>query len=311
MVTTDTFRLLQYNVHKSKDTVAAPLLADPRIGEFHVLAIQEPWNNPFVRTSYNPSSSNFWLKIQDCQNARVAFYVSKNIPTSSWTVRYISPDLAVLNIQVEFQDIIRNVQIYNVYNPSPCSYYDTEGPTTLNNLRQDLSLYPDEHTIVLGDFNLHHPIWNSRSRLTQYAYADLLINIIEEQGLQLLTPQGLETWSARGTSSTVDLAFASPFLSETLVKCDLEYSLDHQSDHLPVCVELQLEVAQHKSTLKRAWEKLDQERLLQSLSANLVFNSAAELNTREQVDRQVSQIHAAFLEAIDYSVPWKKPCRYS
>ena len=42
MVDLDTFRLLQYNIRKSKNTVAAPLLADPYIREFYILAIQEP-----------------------------------------------------------------------------------------------------------------------------------------------------------------------------------------------------------------------------------------------------------------------------
>ena len=116
MTKLNTFQLLQYNIRKSKDTVAAPLLADPCIREFHVLAIQEPWNNPFVRTSYNPSSSNFWLAVQECQTTRVAFYISKDISPSPWSIRYISPDLAVLNIQIQFQDVVRDVQIYNVYN---------------------------------------------------------------------------------------------------------------------------------------------------------------------------------------------------
>ena len=158
MVALDTFQLLQYNIRKSKNTVAAPLLADPCIREFHVLAIQEPWNNPFVRTSYNPSSSNFWLSVQECQTTRVAFYISKDISASSWSVRHISLDLAVLNIQIQFQDIVREVQIYNVYNPPPYSLYDTTGPTTLRDLKQDLISHLNEHTIVLGDFNLHYPI---------------------------------------------------------------------------------------------------------------------------------------------------------
>ena len=59
MLGLDTFYLLQYNIHKSKDTVAVPLLADLLIREFYVLAIQELWNNPFVQTLHNPSSSNF------------------------------------------------------------------------------------------------------------------------------------------------------------------------------------------------------------------------------------------------------------
>ena len=311
MVVPDTFQLLQYNIHKSKNTVAAPLLADPYIREFHILAIQEPWNNPFVQTSYNPSSSNFWLAVQECQATQVAFYISKDIATSSWSVRYISPDLAVLNIQIQFQDIVQDVQIYNVYNPPPYSLNDTTGPTTLHELKQDLISYPNEHTIILGDFNLHHPIWNSWLRLTQHAYADFLIDIVDEFKLQLLTPQGLETWSARDTNSTIDLMFATPFLSEALIKCDLEHNLDHQSDHLLIRTELQLQVTHQKSTPRRAWNRLNQDLLLQSLRLNPVFSTVTELYTKEQIDQQVSQIHTAFLEAIDYSVPWSKPCQYS
>ena len=313
MVVQDTFRLLQYNIRKSKDTVAAPLLADPRTRQFHILAIQEPWNNPFVQTSYNPSSSNFWLSAQEVQTARVAFYISKDISLSSWTVRHISPDLAVLNIQIQFQDEVRDIQIYNVYNPPPYSLYDSTGPTTLRDLKQDLISYPNEYTIVLGDFNLHHPIWNSRSRLTQHAYADFLIDIMDEFKFQLLTPQGLETWSARDTNSTIDLTFATSFLSEALVKCDLEQDLDHQSDHLPICTEFGLHVTYQKPVPRRAWKRLNEELLLQSLRSNPVFSTEviAELYTKEQIDQEVSRIHAAFLDAIDLSVPWSKPCQFS
>ena len=37
-----TLKILQYNVRKSRDTVMATLLRDPRVMEYDVLAIQEP-----------------------------------------------------------------------------------------------------------------------------------------------------------------------------------------------------------------------------------------------------------------------------
>ena len=311
MTGSNTFQILQYNLHKSKDTVTVPLLADSATRKFQVLAVQESWINPYIQTSYNPASSSFWLAIQERRDTRVAFYISKDIPPTSWSVRYVTPDLAVLSIQVMFQDSERHIKIYNIYNPPPVSTSDSVGPTTLWELRQDLETYPSEHIIILGDLNLHHPSWNSRTRLTQHAYADLLINITDDFGLQLLTPQGLETWSARGTHSTIDLAFATPFLSEAAIRCDIVRELDHHSDHLPIRTEFQLQVVHNEPAPRKAWEKLDEEQLLRVLSADPAFRTTVNLVTEEQIEHRVAQIHTALLKAIDQTVPWSKPCCFS
>jgi len=68
-------------------------------------------------------------------------------------------------------------------------------------------------------------------------------------------------------------------------------------------MELQLQVTYQKSIPKRAWDRLNQDLLLQNLRSNLVFNTVTELRTKEQINQQVSQIHTAFLKAIDYLVP--------
>lgn len=46
-------RFLQYNVQKSRDVVLTNLFQDSRILEYDLLAIQEPWRNPFIAISYN------------------------------------------------------------------------------------------------------------------------------------------------------------------------------------------------------------------------------------------------------------------
>ena len=55
----DMLKVLQYNVHKSKDKVMASLLWDPRIHEFDILAIQEPWRNPFTATTHHLAKDKF------------------------------------------------------------------------------------------------------------------------------------------------------------------------------------------------------------------------------------------------------------
>lgn len=53
--------ILQYNVMKSKGKVMASLLRDERIGDFDIIAIQEPWRNPYFHTTHYPCSRSFHL----------------------------------------------------------------------------------------------------------------------------------------------------------------------------------------------------------------------------------------------------------
>lgn len=55
----DSLRILQYNVMKSRNEVMATLLHDPSIQEYDILALQEPWRNPYISTTHNPISSSF------------------------------------------------------------------------------------------------------------------------------------------------------------------------------------------------------------------------------------------------------------
>src|SRR5271170_3921221 len=98
--------ILQYNVQKSKDNVLMPLLEDP--------SIQEPWKNPFLQTSYNPSTSNFSLAYMPHPDTRVAFYINKQIDTSSWEVDFISPDLIHLKLSLTDDLRTRMVHIFNI-----------------------------------------------------------------------------------------------------------------------------------------------------------------------------------------------------
>jgi len=74
--------ILQYNVRKAKDTVMATLLRDPRVAEYNVLAIQEPWRNPFMLTTYHSAKDIFYLCYPDGDEegpARVYFFVNKRL----------------------------------------------------------------------------------------------------------------------------------------------------------------------------------------------------------------------------------------
>ncbi|KFY28958.1 hypothetical protein V491_00241 [Pseudogymnoascus sp. VKM F-3775] len=91
MVGHQELRILQYNVQKSRDVVLASLFQDPRILEYNVLAIQEPWRNPFIATSYNPLKAHFQLTYLDDTATRSTIYRNAN-----WGIPVAQPLLTII-----------------------------------------------------------------------------------------------------------------------------------------------------------------------------------------------------------------------
>ena len=181
-----TLKILQYNVNHGKEATLIPLLQDTEIRDFDILAVQEPWRNPYIHTGYNPSSSNFYLVYPALPGTRVCFYINKRLHPDSWSVTSQYEDLLSIAVRIKQGERVREIRIHNVYNPSPQSYTAViEGTLTL--LRETLRGDADDH-VVIGDFNLHHPFWSGLARPTQHAAADILLEIARESSLELVTP---------------------------------------------------------------------------------------------------------------------------
>ena len=83
-----------------------------------------------------------------------------------------------------------DIYIHNVYiEPLPHSTKDL--PPILSILRE-LIKEKGRH-IILGDFNLHHPLWNSPTYDKHHYIADDLLEIVSEIGATLYTLRGLAT----------------------------------------------------------------------------------------------------------------------
>ena len=50
-------RILQWNVQRSVNKAMAPLLRDPKITGYTVIAIREPWLNPYQNTTHYPGEA--------------------------------------------------------------------------------------------------------------------------------------------------------------------------------------------------------------------------------------------------------------
>jgi ribonuclease HI len=294
-------RILQYNVRKSRDVVLASLFQDRWISDFDILAIQEPWRNPHVATSYHPLKGHFQLAYLDDKDTRVCFYINKRIDASTWNVSFITKDVVVL--EITHPVLHHKLSIINVYNEL--------GTSTLTDLRQTMnSLTSDHEVIVLGDFNLHHPLWSTVHRYANQGSAATqpLLAIIEDFQLRLLTVPGTTTHRWKNGETTIDLTFGSEDVASRTVYCRVDTSRDCDSDHLPIATAITWDWQAAIPVRKRVWTKTNLARLRQTVKDQLPPNlTVSQLGNSQSIDEHVNSIINALQNGIDASTPWSNP----
>jgi endonuclease/exonuclease/phosphatase family metal-dependent hydrolase len=123
----------------------------------------------------------------------------------------------------------RTIYLYNIYNEV--------GTDTLSTLAEAMDSENPHDSLILGDFNLHHPLWSPpRLRAQESSRAEELLVIVEAFQLQLITVPGTATHRWHGGESTIDLTFASEDIASNVVHCKIDRRLDYDSDHLPIAV---------------------------------------------------------------------------
>jgi hypothetical protein len=133
---------------------------------------------------------------------------------------------------------------------------------------------PGQHLIV-GDFNLHHPLWGGPSITHIHAAAETLIDGIIENQLHMLLAPGTITREKNNEKSTLDLTLATEMLASRVVACRIIDTISG-SDHLPIETTIQLkENIQTDRQTKRCFKRTNLGRvqtateLLQYPSSNL------------------------------------------
>ena len=293
-------RILQYNVQKSRDVVMASLFQNNKTPEYDILAIQEPWRNPFIATSYHPLKTCFELNYLDNEETRVCLYVNKRIDPGTWSVSYISKDIILLKLSNP--DSSKTIHIFNVYNEVATD--------TLSVLAGAIgALDSHDETIVLGDLNIHHPLWSTAHRHTgNHSSAQHLLAIIEEFQLRLLTVPGTPTHRWKDGESTIDLTFASEDVATRLIHCKIDKRLDCDSDHLPIAVVIDWSWQPATPTRKRMWAKTSLPTLRRVVKEHISrLDEVTELKDKESIDKFVSSIVDALDAGIEASTPWSNP----
>ena len=122
------------------------------------------------------------------------------------------------------------IHLYNIYIPPSSSCPPNYSPS-LHRLFQ-----AQDDSLILGDFNAHHPAWYSRTSDTRAAArGDLIDDLVTDNGLIFLNSDSHTRLPSHGISSSPDLTIATPHIG-----IDSEWStlITLNSDHLPVFIRL-------------------------------------------------------------------------
>jgi hypothetical protein len=132
----------------------------------------------------------------------------------------------------------------NIYNEEDQA---KEGPKTLERCLFFRSM--DPNSILLEDFNTHHPWWDPLARKSPNA--DKLVEWLEEKGLELINEPGMATFFRPNLirESVLDLTLAT----RTLATCieDWQVLRDIGSDHFGVLFSIRSSKSPQKETAVR------------------------------------------------------------
>ncbi|KAJ5151525.1 uncharacterized protein N7482_010777 [Penicillium canariense] len=290
----------------------ATLLRERGVRDAGVVAIQEPWENNQLDTTHHPATASHQLlypvvkdaRSGEAERTRVCMFVSKRIDPSIWSHTVVNADYQILKLRRNQRDGWTDLFVHNIYR------HDTN-KEQLQRLYSEIAKRPEAEHVVVGDFNLHHPLWGGPSvRKTEQEAHILVDSILPDLSLTYVGEPGKPTWQQGPLKSVIDLTFVSSSLLDCLTTCEIANDVDSQSDHLPIRTVLDITTPQFTQPRRRNWEATDDEKLKQYLEQHLPPPPNT-LTRPETIELACSALMRVVDAAVEFSTPWADPSSWS
>lgn len=221
-------KILQVNLNRSAPATESTLQVAIELN-VDLVVVQEPWVIPigqdpdYTNTRSVLHSSFTQILPKDCRlRPRTLVYVSRSFRplVSLANSSPQDPDMQVIDIT----EGNAKIQLLNIYNEADQLGH---GPNTLARCLYSQTLY--SKSVILGDFNTHHPWWDPLAHTTPGA--DQLVDWLEQQDLALLNTPGTGTFFRPNLAreSVLDLTFATSAIASKIQ--DWQVLPDLGSDH--------------------------------------------------------------------------------
>jgi hypothetical protein len=298
MTTQSTLFILQYNVRNEKNDTMIFFLIDSRIEKYDLLIVQKFWRNVCVSTSYNSFNIDFHLLYEKSKNVRTCFYVNFRLNVNHWSIIFTSNEICFFRIRTAND---RWINVHNVYNVLSSLYASISTLFVIETIKRQLN--DEKKHIVLKDFNLHHFLWSDSARSTQHDAIDQLLDVVHQTQLRLTLSSNTITWKTRNSCSIINLIFMFEKLQKKLIHCVIKSKLNQSSDHISISIKIMLKMNLKIERQRRAWKKIDVEKLFNFWRDFVAF---ASLNRRQHVEKYAIRIRQSLKSAMNIAVFWNK-----
>src|SRR6201996_1515737 len=307
--TRNTLRIWQQNINVSLLSQLDLLnFVDPN--KYDLIVIQEPHLDFLTNTR----STDRWRTVLPTPfisdrsvRMRSMILMSDKLCSTGWeAIEVESYDISAVRIVGKEFDIF----LFNAYN-------DCENSNTIRILERtfrklERTATRRSQSILLGDFNRHHPIWDEERNHHLFTAvnlneAQLLLDLIADYDLIMTLPPKVPTLCAMSTGNytRVDNVFVSADIAHYVDRCTtIPEARPARTDHMPILTELDFTPQKAAKPQRWNWSAVDWEDFRGRLEAELLMLGIAKEPTNPQeLDANLDDLVQAILRVIDVCVP--------
>ena len=309
-------RIWQQNARKSlRNTDYILNEADPT--NYDLILIQEPWFDHLGKSRathnwriiYPPTIYN-----DNRDPIRSIILVNVNISTNAYTQLNIPcSDITGIRLTGEFG----NCTIINIYNDCTSNNTTTALRDYLNDYKQEALPLPTDQMLWCGDFNRHHPLWETDTNRHLYnspRMIEPLIDLITTHDMSMALPPDTPTYeTAISTWTRPDNVWRNNGPADPITICDTRPQIRPPlADHLPIYIELDLPISRAKPLPTRNMRKADFKKINENLK-RLISDRCPpkEIRTKRELETAVNTLVDAIQEAIREVVPETRPSPFA
>ena len=254
--------------------------------EVDLIAIQEPWFNKQTKTVYCPAQAKYQRVYSG--EGRAALYIHKRHPPPTWDA---TAGLDWCRV------VLHGITFWSIYSPIPSTQ-----PLWTSPLQRLAGEDPAGPQVIVGDLNLHHPLWDRAGRTTPES--DILLRLAHQWQLTLQTPWGEPTRQRHNEQdSTIDHAWVSASLQCTYYGDPGYEGSDHRAQLIEILTTPP--TRQQRATEAPGWSWTMMNRDLVAIEAK-GLHFPGPLDSPAQIDEAVDSLTAQLTNIANISTPRRK-----
>ena len=299
--------------------------------KFDILLIQELWWNESIMTSFQgwqvilPTPT-----IKEHERPRVVAYyrLQEGIDITLRTDICADLDFMILDIKREGSRSppTRLINIYNQQTPG-----ESQDPEYTTDRLARIHLNPETPTVITGDWNLHHNLWNSTIEADSTPNRmQVVVNWLVGQGFTLCSERNIHTRSGSRTQQDmiINLTFANEkahgqgIVQNHAVNPDLAVLSDHHA--LTFTLGDPRETVENLTEAKYNWKNANEVEFVKTLeqelhtnpglfetTIQLVLNKDRTQATQDELDNAVKFINDSMERSAEKTIPIRQMCSRS